>query len=332
MFKKRIAKESNSSENEYAQRDLRLYAEMEGPAGSDEFHPNEGSNDFQSPKRTITACPTEDAVKTKEESGCRMTLLASICSDKGPRQTNEDCAMINAASTCFAISDGIGGAPLGEAMSRAACVAAIAALDDHADCREAFQKANEAVIQIKNLLRYPKSGATLLIAEQRGARLDLAWAGDTIAYRLREGLLELMTEVGRAAAGSNALDAAVGCEQGLEPRTASFDIKPGDRFLLCTDGVWETYADDEIAEKLATSFNAPIAADRLVSQAARTGHDNASAIVVFATDEEQMPFVGDALDSAKAGTPTIPRDDNRRGIAESCDVAQAPAETTIEIL
>ena len=65
MFKKRIAKESNSSENEYAQRDLRLYAEMEGPAGSDEFHPNEGSNDFQSPKRTITACPTEDAVKTK---------------------------------------------------------------------------------------------------------------------------------------------------------------------------------------------------------------------------------------------------------------------------
>lgn len=206
-------------------------------------------------------------------------LRWSVRSQRGPRVTNDDYAM--GASRHFALSDGIGGAPLGEAMSRAACVGAFSAFEADLGCIEAFRSANEAVIRVKEMTDCPDSGATLLLAEQRGTNMDFAWAGDSVAYLLRDGELELLTEVGRARAGSNELDGAVGYSPALKPRTKTVGIELGDRFLLCSDGVWEALGRDELRSVLAESFNAVIAAEELVDRAAECGHDNATVVVIY---------------------------------------------------
>ena len=208
-----------------------------------------------------------------------LVLRWSVRSQRGPRVTNDDYAM--GASRHFALSDGIGGASLGEAMSRAACVGAFSAFEADLGCIEAFRSANEAVIRVKEMTDCPDSGATLLLAEQRGTSMDFAWAGDSVAYLLRNGELELLTEVGRTRAGSNELDGAVGYSPALKPRTKTVGIELGDRFLLCSDGVWEALGRDELRGVLAESFNAVIAAEELVDRAVECGHDNATVVVIY---------------------------------------------------
>ena len=46
--------------------------------------------------------------------------------------------------------------------------------------------------------------------------MSFAWVGDSVAYRLRDGRLDLVTEVGRKSSKSNALDTAIGYERNIE--------------------------------------------------------------------------------------------------------------------
>ena len=106
-----------------------------------------------------------------------------------------------------------------------------------------------------------------------------------MAYRLRDGHLDLVTEVGRKSSKSNALDAAIGYERNIEPRIHPCDVRMGDRFLLCTDGVWEAYERslgmDKLIHMLSYSDNAPYIAGRIAEYAGDIGTDNATAVVLI---------------------------------------------------
>jgi serine/threonine protein phosphatase PrpC len=61
-------------------------------------------------------------------------------------------------------------------------------------------------------------------------------------------------------------------------------IAPGDRYLLCTDGLYGDITSDEIAAILSDSPAPQQAAEVLLSLALqRGGHDNATAIVAYLT-------------------------------------------------
>lgn len=224
------------------------------------------------------------------EESYGIAFRVGVHSSQGPRGENDDYALSGELDTCFAISDGIGGAPFGNIISRTACNVALSAFGEGKDCQKAFAQANQAAITVKEWIDSPSSGATLLLAEQRNTIMQFAWVGDTVAYRLRAGCFEQLTEIGRQGQ-SNALDSAIGYDAFLEPRITECDILPDDRFLLCSDGVWDVLSQDEMSYILSTGINAPMAASNLVNEAIKTGHDNATAVVLFAKEGTRVPVV-----------------------------------------
>jgi protein phosphatase len=121
-------------------------------------------------------------------------------------------------------------------------------------------------------------------------------AGDSRCYLLRDGVLErkttdqtmaqVMIDAGamsrEAAEGSrlkHVLVSAVGSSQ-LDLQVGAFDLKWGDRWLLCTDGLTRHVSDDEIAEHLGADETAEDVCRRLIALALeRGGEDNITVVV-----------------------------------------------------
>jgi serine/threonine protein phosphatase PrpC len=129
------------------------------------------------------------------------------------------------------------------------------------------------------------------------------WAGDSRLYVLRDGRLRQLTrddslvqelidraELHPAAARShpwrNMITRAVGVGQHLELGAVQDSIQPGDRFLLCTDGLTGEVEDDAIEAALAGAA-VDVAADRLLALTLTQGaRDNVTLVVVDAHDAD----------------------------------------------
>lgn len=220
-----------------------------------------------------------------------LVLRAGIATDQGPRDKNEDFVAVSWGRDFFALSDGIGGAPFGDVMSRIACNAAVRAYDQGASLGQAFRAANEAASSTSDLLG-ERSGATLLLAVRVGSRMSLAWAGDTIALMLRGCALLTVTRPGRRPGMGNSLEKAVGYGE-VKPERADVDLRAGDRLLLCTDGVWEHMSHDRIARMLGEQGNMPLAAERIARAAGSCGQDNCTCVCLL-VEEGDSPRVPEA--------------------------------------
>lgn len=126
----------------------------------------------------------------------------------------------------------------------------------------------------------------------------LANIGDSRAYRLREGALEQITEdhsvvAAMVAAGkisaaeardhpkANVLLNFLGMNLDLDVDIAQVDLRPSDRFLLCTDGLWGEVSDQEIARQLHHEGDPRRAVHRLLRAANDGGgRDNCTVLVV----------------------------------------------------
>lgn len=151
-------------------------------------------------------------------------------------------------------------------------------------------------------------GASYEECSGMGATLTLAWfvpgtmhfchVGDSRLYVLSEGKFTQLshdhTHVGWLRRGGqlnerearshprrNALSQALGAgQQFLEPQIGGIDCRPGDRFLLCTDGVTDGLWDHRLAELLSGPMPATELAAHIVTEAVEaSGRDNATAIV-----------------------------------------------------
>ncbi len=271
-----------------------------------------------------------------------LSFSVGVASRRGPREKNEDAASVSSNHRLFAIADGIGGAPLGDIMSTASCNAAISAYEDGASLFESFNEANLAAIELKQLLWthnpatenlsplitatnlpaacqakraaaaraiLPAAGAgsTILLAECKDARLNLVWAGDTIALLWREGTLRTVAAPDNVQ-GTNELGSAVGYESQATPLFATYDLKPDDRILLCTDGVWASLEEERLADLLTASENAPWVAQMITREAAEQGTDNATAIVLIAEEAAGTPAPDSGEDApcAQLPLPAVP--------------------------
>lgn len=134
-----------------------------------------------------------------------------------------------------------------------------------------------------------------------GGQALIAHVGDSRAYRLNRGILTVLTEdhsfvqrliqlgqIDPADQAShpkrNALYRALGQQDELEIDLVACPLEPGDRLLLCSDGLWDTVPEATMADLLAGSGDgAPPAtrAARLVALADEAGgKDNSTAILV----------------------------------------------------
>src|SRR5690606_10151879 len=145
-------------------------------------------------------------------------------------------------------------------------------------------------------------GTTLVAVLFVGSQAFIVHVGDSRIYLLRNRALEQLTddhnvynelvkhkkltrEQVMKLAPKNAITRAVGVYESCEPEALVLDVVPGDRFLLCTDGLSEYFEAPngdltELAQTL-TQYDEETAARKLIELAnARGGKDNITAVVV----------------------------------------------------
>lgn len=224
-----------------------------------------------------------------------LELNAAAFSDVGGRACNEDSYAIDGQVVC--VSDGIGGAPFGDAMSRVCCgrlVRELAATDFDSlglerGIADACQRTDDFATEVSESLG-TDSGATLVTMAAAGSRLAFARVGDSNAFVLNaEGRLEsVFLDDGRRAGEGNALEAAMGygiLRHDLGKLHVATHVPGGsERYLLCSDGVWTQLGEDELARLLAQDASPEEIARELVGRAVEAYgpySDNATAAVVF---------------------------------------------------
>jgi len=249
-----------------------------------------------------------------------ITTSWGAASDIGlTRAHNEDALF--AQFPIFVVADGMGGHAAGEIASSIASrhMGALATEDALTIDRisKTIQRANEAIVvaaQEADELR--GMGTTIVgitLVEDRDQELWLVFnVGDSRLYRLFNDELELVTtdhsEVqelvdegaisvsdAKHHAHRNVITRALGLEPSVEPDFWLLPPAPGERFLLCSDGLTTELEDEEIAVVLGSEENPTVAASRLVEQAVSSGgRDNVTVVVIDVVASE----VGGDLDTA----------------------------------
>ncbi len=245
------------------------------------------------------------------------SVLLASGSDVGQvRSANEDSCdtLIRADGTrLLVVADGMGGARGGATASQIAVATMAETFEANASARPSAML--ESAIREANSRVYTKAqqdpelegmGTTvvafLLDARARGT---VAHVGDSRAYRYRRGRLDPITTDHSLVADLHARGLLSADEAALHPRRneilravgvlpevdveiADVDVEPGDRFLLCSDGLSGVLKDDEIAA-VVQSESPDAAVVSLIRKAnERGGPDNITVqILAIPTDESE---------------------------------------------
>jgi protein phosphatase len=257
-------------------------------------------------------------------------IEAASYSDVGRvRKVNQDCfAELDdgRGSRLLVVADGMGGHRGGETASRLAVEAigdVFAGSDEPLEkrIRTAIETANERVYRSASADPELTGMGTTVVALGlgEGGEAWVAHVGDSRLYLLRSGRLEALTEdhsvvaemqqqgllsaeEAQAHPRRNELTRSVGVASTVEVDVARVAVKPGDRFLLCSDGLCGYVEDVEIREVLERER--PLDAARiLVDHAnAKGGHDNATVQVLAIRDTALLG--GDAVDEKEVTRPS----------------------------
>ena len=217
------------------------------------------------------------------------------------REANEDAILIDPTGALWAVADGMGGYGNG-ALAADITIAALSGLPPDtppAGLVSALEAAN-AEVRRRAAAGLGQMGATVVAALVAGAAASIAWVGDSRAYRLTGGRLARLTRdhslvqelVDRGALDPAAAETdprahivtrAIGAEDRLEVALTATPLTPGDRLLLCSDGLGKCLADAEIAALVAAETAPEAACAALLAAALERGApDNVSVIVVRA--------------------------------------------------
>ncbi|HTM47813.1 MAG TPA: protein phosphatase 2C domain-containing protein [Bryobacteraceae bacterium] len=216
-----------------------------------------------------------------------------------------DTAALRTHGRLALVADGMGGAH-GGAIASGLALSIIreryfaGGRSAEANLRTALEGANRAIYQ--RARREPElegMGATCLAVAILDTEIRAAWVGDSRLYLVRDGGIYQLTEdhsvvaemvrAGRLTReearnheSRNVITRALGTKASEEIGgwPAAFDARPGDRLLLCSDGVHDPLEDQELLCLMAGKGPDQAAAALIAGANARGGHDNASAVVV----------------------------------------------------
>jgi protein phosphatase len=230
------------------------------------------------------------------------------------RENNEDAIDVKLfpEMTVAIVADGMGGQQAGEVASKRAidliprelrkALSNVTATDAvKAAVRKSIVQANEEIMGLGALDRDLKNmGTTVVLALWRkGNEMFLTGVGDSRAYLIRgnkitqltidHSLAEALVQAGTIKREEvaqhkfkNVLWKYLGTrEVGEGPEVVLETIQPGDRFLLCSDGLHGVVSDDKILEYILSQPDVQACADGLGQLALDSGsRDNVSTIVI----------------------------------------------------
>jgi len=220
------------------------------------------------------------------------------------RSLNEDSwgwRTISDRVSVYVVADGMGGHEHGDAASQLAVrtlLRTVAKSPDIADAEQNITKAFAAANKAVRSTSMSGAGTTLVAMVMGGGKAIVANVGDSRAYLLRDGHMNPITEdhsmvAAMVATGkikpedawnhpkANVLLHYVGATSGIEPDLFTIKTRPGDRLLLCSDGLWGEVQDRYLTLILDTERDPRNCVHRLIEAAMEAGgRDNITAIVV----------------------------------------------------
>jgi protein phosphatase len=245
------------------------------------------------------------------------------------REGNEDS--VYAGPRLLAVADGMGGHAAGEVAS-AVAIAAIAPLDEDApgpDLLDAlFGAAMSANRRLHDMVDGDSAldgmGTTLTAILWGGNRLGLLHIGDSRCYLLRDGeltqithdhtLVQTLVDAGRISAEEaeahpqrNVITKVLDGRDELEPDLSVREVRPGDRYLLCSDGLTGPVGSTDTLRAALSTPDPQEAVDQLVQLALRGGGpDNITVIVADAVESDHPLPADPVVAGAAAESPQPP--------------------------
>lgn len=215
------------------------------------------------------------------------------------RKHNEDSLVNRPDLGLWAVADGAGGHSRGDVASRMVAESLeglppnLSASQMLAEVRLRMTETNTA---LRAMVTPPEiSASTLVVLIARGDHFACLWAGDSRLYLLRSGvmtqvtrdhsLVQEMVEAGAIRAedaeshpNANVITRAIGSGDELDLDKITDRLLPGDRFLLCSDGLCKTLPDSLTAQLLAGDDDP---AGKLIQATLdHHGRDNVTAVIV----------------------------------------------------
>jgi protein phosphatase len=228
-------------------------------------------------------------------SSCAFTHVGTV------RKVNEDSFLDRSDMGLWVVADGMGGHAAGDVASRAIVQSlagipetdSLTAMVDEVERR--LEQVNTDLVKLAQDTRKRTIGSTMVALLARGDFAVAAWTGDSRLYRRRAGrfaqltqdhaYVEELVEVGlltREEAErhpqANRITRAIGAAEQVFVDLEIFALQKGDRFLLCSDGLYKELSDAEIGAALAGDGDA--ARETVEAAVARGARDNVTVITV----------------------------------------------------
>ncbi len=223
------------------------------------------------------------------------------------RQINEDSLFVNDTELIWAVADGMGGHARGDYASQTVV--------EHLGRYENSQKTGVTMRQIELLLSDANTdlvnkateldaniiASTVAILCARNDSVICSWVGDSRIYRFRddtllrltrdhtyEALLQDMNNSGADTSNTlvdpQALTRGVGADETLNTEHARYTSITGDRYLICTDGLYKEIDEDQIEQYFAQQPDDKILLNQLHETYLTNGaRDNLGLVVVSVT-------------------------------------------------
>ncbi|MCS0601749.1 Stp1/IreP family PP2C-type Ser/Thr phosphatase [Streptomyces sp. LP11] len=254
-----------------------------------------------------------------------LSLRFAAGSHKGMiRQGNEDSGY--AGPRLLAIADGMGGQAAGEVAS-SEVISTLVTLDDDVPGSDILTSLGVAVQRANDQLRamveedpqLEGMGTTLTALLWTGQRLGLVHVGDSRAYLLRDGVLTQITQdhtwvqrlvdEGRITEEEatthpqrSLLMRALGSGEHVEPDLSIREVRAGDRYLICSDGLSGVVSHQTMEETLASYQGPQETVQELIQLALRGGGpDNITVIIADVLDLD----TGDTLAGQLSDQPVV---------------------------
>jgi PPM family protein phosphatase len=257
------------------------------------------------------------------------------------RRVNEDALL--ARAPLFVVADGMGGAQAGEVASRIAVECFQQGLEDAADPERRLlahaQAANARIYELSHSHAEQAGMGTTLTAVYVGEReVAIAHVGDSRAYCLRDGELERLTDdhslvdelmrQGRLTPEEavehpqrSVITRALGPEATVEVDIRSYRARPGDVYLLCSDGLTGMISEARLAEILRAHSQLRDAGEALIAAANEEGGRDNITVVLLRLEEVAASSAVDARTDVHEATSSEAHDghetdDGRQAVEE----------------
>jgi len=218
------------------------------------------------------------------------------------RDNNEDSYVCDDSHNLWIVADGMGGHAAGEVASASTTFTVASQIRDGHGVNQAIELAHRRIKEFADTEGMGSNmGTTIVLLLSQGSIYNVYWVGDSRAYLFDEGLKqitvdhslvqslidqgELTAEEAEFDPRKNAVTRALGVQELDTVRADSISEKwrPGQKILLCSDGLTDCVSDGEITEILGNDGSDQDKVDELISRALEQGgKDNITIVLVSA--------------------------------------------------